>query len=146
MLLRLADEISRLKRKPDPLVVAMVDLDGFKRVNDEEGHEVGDAVLKAVAAALVGAARRADVVARYGGDEFVIVFPNTGQEGARAVGVRMIDRAREAARVVCSVIPVSASIGITTVQPDDEPIDVIRRVDAQLYAAKRAGGDRILHG
>jgi diguanylate cyclase (GGDEF)-like protein len=140
---RMDDELARRKRKLEPLTVAMVDLDGFKRVNDEEGHEAGDAVLKAVARALLSATRRADVVARYGGDEFLVLLPNTELEGARAVGARILDQARAAAREVCPVIPVAASIGITAVEVDDEPAEVVRRVDERLYAAKRAGGDRI---
>jgi diguanylate cyclase (GGDEF)-like protein len=141
---RMEDELARRKRKHEPLTVAMVDLDGFKRVNDEEGHEAGDAVLRAVARALLRATRRADVVARYGGDEFLVLLPNTDVEGARAVAARILDLSREAAREVCPVIPVSASIGITAVETDDEPADVVRRVDERLYAAKRAGGDRII--
>jgi diguanylate cyclase (GGDEF)-like protein len=140
---RLEDELARRKRKLEPLTVAMVDLDGFKRVNDEEGHEAGDAVLKVVALALLRATRRADVAARYGGDEFLVLLPNTDLEGARAVGARILDLSRAAAREVCPVIPVSASIGITAVEADDEPAEIVRRVDEHLYAAKRAGGDRI---
>jgi diguanylate cyclase (GGDEF)-like protein len=143
---RLADELARLKRKPALLTVAMVDLDGFKRVNDEEGHDAGDAVLKAVAGALMTATRRVDAVARYGGDEFVVLLPDTEPEGARAVGARMLDQARAAARNACPSIPVSASIGITALRPSDDPTEVIRRVDEQLYAAKRAGGDRLCVG
>jgi diguanylate cyclase (GGDEF)-like protein len=140
------DELARLRRKPSALTVAMVDLDGFKRVNDEIGHEAGDAVLKAVAAALLSATRKIDVVARYGGDEFVILFPNTEPEGARAVSTRILDQTREAARAACPSIPVTASIGSTVVLAGDEPAEVIRRVDEQLYAAKRAGGDRVYTG
>lgn len=140
---RLADELARLGRKSSSLTVAMVDLDGFKRVNDEIGHDAGDAVLKAVAQALIVATRKADVVARYGGDEFVVLLPNTETEGARAVGARILDHARDAARQVCPSIPVSASIGTTLALPQDDPMELLRRVDEQLYAAKRAGGDRI---
>jgi diguanylate cyclase (GGDEF)-like protein len=140
---RLEIELVRAERAPGTVTVAMVDLDGFKRVNDEIGHEAGDAVLKAVADALVAATRKGDVVARYGGDEFVVLLPNTDPDGARTVGVRMLDGAREAARRVCPSIPVSASIGTTTLRPSDDAAEVIRRVDEQLYAAKRAGGDRI---
>jgi len=143
---RLEDELARLKRKPVPVMVALVDLDGFKRVNDEIGHEAGDAVLKAVAGALLIATRKADVVARYGGDEFVILFPDTEPEGARTVSTRILDQAREAARGVCPQIPVTASIGTTLALPADEPAEIIRRVDEQLYAAKRAGGDRVYTG
>jgi diguanylate cyclase (GGDEF)-like protein len=140
---RLEAELERRRRKLEPLTVAMVDLDGFKRVNDEEGHEVGDEVLKAVAGALLHAMRRADVAARYGGDEFVVLLPNTDADGARAVAARILDLSRAAAREAVPAIPVSASIGVTEVRAEDGPADVIRRVDEELYAAKRAGGDRV---
>ena len=143
---RLGDELSRLRRKPVSLTVAMVDLDGFKRVNDEIGHDAGDEVLRAAARALQAATRKADVVARYGGDEFVIIFPDTETEGARSVAARILDQTREALRAVCPSIPVTASIGTTAVQASDEQADIVRRVDEQLYAAKRAGGDRVYSG
>jgi diguanylate cyclase (GGDEF)-like protein len=141
---RLEEELARLKRSPGVMTVAMVDLDGFKRVNDQEGHDMGDAVLRAVAGALLRATRKPDVVARYGGDEFVVLLPNTETDGAQAVGARIIDQARDAARSVCHAIPVSASIGTTLVRANDDPAEIIRRVDEQLYAAKRAGGDRMV--
>jgi diguanylate cyclase (GGDEF)-like protein len=141
---RLDEELARLKRSAGVMTVAMVDLDGFKRVNDQEGHDMGDAVLRAVAGALLTATRKADVVARYGGDEFVVLLPNTETEGARAVAARIIDQARDAARNVCHAIPVTASIGTTLVRASDDPAEIIRRVDEQLYAAKRAGGDRMV--
>ena len=124
----------------------MVDLDGFKHVNDELGHDKGDAVLKAVAAALLEATRRVDVVARYGGDEFVILLIGTDPEGTRVASVRILDQARNAARAACPQIPVSASIGTTAVHAGDDALAVIRRVDERLYAAKRAGGDRVESG
>jgi diguanylate cyclase (GGDEF)-like protein len=143
---RLESELLRARRVPSAVTVAMVDLDGFKRVNDEIGHEAGDAVLQAVAEALLAATRKTDVVARYGGDEFVIVLPSTDPEGARTVSQRMLEGSREAAHRVCPSIPVSASIGTTAFEADDTPAEIIRRVDVQLYAAKRAGGDRITIG
>lgn len=143
---RLSDELARLVRQPTSLTVAMVDLDGFKRVNDEVGHEAGDEVLRAVAKALLTATRKADVVARYGGDEFVVLLPNTDPEGARAVGARILDHARDAAKQTCPAIPVSASIGTTLARAGDDPAELLRRVDEQLYTAKRAGGDRLFGG
>jgi diguanylate cyclase (GGDEF)-like protein len=143
VLQRLEAELARLRRNPGVMTVAMVDLDGFKRVNDQEGHDMGDAVLRAVAGALLAATRKADVVARYGGDEFVLILPNTDREGAASSGARVIDQARYAARAVCPAIPVSVSVGATLVRENDDPAEVIRRVDEQLYAAKRAGGDRV---
>jgi len=143
---RLSDELARLVRQHSTLTVAMVDLDGFKRVNDEVGHDAGDEVLKAVAKALLVATRKADVVARYGGDEFVVLLPNTDADGVRAVGARMLDHARDAARATCPAIPVSASIGTTLARAGDDPAELLRRVDEQLYIAKRAGGDRLFAG
>jgi diguanylate cyclase (GGDEF)-like protein len=143
---RLSDELARLVRQPTSLTVAMVDLDGFKRVNDEVGHDAGDEVLKAVAQALLTATRKADVVARYGGDEFVVLLPNTDPEGARSVGARILDHARDAARRTCPAIPVSASIGTTLARAGDDPAELLRRVDEQLYTAKRSGGDRLFAG
>jgi diguanylate cyclase (GGDEF)-like protein len=143
---RLADELARLVRQPSSLTVAMVDLDGFKRVNDEVGHDAGDEVLKEVAKALLTATRKADVVARYGGDEFVVLLPNTDAEGVKAVGARILDHARDAARRSCPSIPVSASIGTTLARAGDDPAELLRRVDEQLYTAKRSGGDRLFAG
>jgi len=141
---RLDDELARLKRSGGALSVAMVDLDGFKRVNDVQGHDTGDAVLRAVAGALLTATRKVDVVARYGGDEFVVLLPNTDGEGARALATRILNQTRDAVRAVSPQIPVSASVGIASVAADDDPLEILRRVDEQLYAAKRAGGDRVL--
>ena len=72
--------------------------------------------------------------------------PNTEPEGAQTVGARILDQSRDAARSTCPGIPVSASIGTTAVRATDDPVEVIRRVDEQLYAAKRAGGDRVFTG
>jgi diguanylate cyclase (GGDEF)-like protein len=141
---RLEDELARVERSGVPLSLAMIDLDGFKRVNDEEGHDVGDALLRAVAAALLSATRKSDVVARHGGDEFLVLLPDTGLDAVDAVGERIIDHARAAARAVCPGIRVSASVGTAQVVRGDDPVSIIRRADEQLYAAKRAGGDRLM--
>jgi diguanylate cyclase (GGDEF)-like protein len=139
---RLEAVLARLGRTPGRLIVAMVDLDGFKRVNDEVGHDAGDAVLAAVAKGLLEATRKGDVVARYGGDEFLVLLPDSDAEGALAVGRRMLDAARHAA-AVCPQIPVAASIGVVQCQAGDGAAEVVRRADEKLYEAKRAGGDRI---
>ena len=130
-------------RKP---VVVFADLDNFKTVNDTFGHAEGDRVLTQVAALLKQTLRANDLIARYGGDEFVVLLPNTDPDGARSVGARILDHAREAARRVCPSIPVSASIGTTMARAGDDPAELLRRVDEQLYTAKRAGGDRLVAG
>lgn len=138
---RLAAELSRVQRG-GKLMLLMVDLDGFKRVNDEEGHDAGDKVLRAVGQALLGATRRADVVARYGGDEFVVLLPDTGPDGCRAVAARVVDHCRDVGRATFPAFPVTASVGITAASPQDDPASLIRRADEGAYAAKRSGGDR----
>jgi diguanylate cyclase (GGDEF)-like protein len=145
MLGRLDAELARMRRQPGTPMVAMIDLDGFKRVNDELGHDVGDALLRAVASALLTATRKVDVVARYGGDEFLVLLPLTAPEpeGARVVGARILEQVRKAARAVCPGVPVTASIGTTSLRQDDTALEAVRRVDERLYAAKRAGGDRL---
>jgi diguanylate cyclase (GGDEF)-like protein len=145
MMQRLEAELARMQRQPGTPMVAMIDLDGFKRVNDELGHDVGDALLRGVALALLNATRKVDVVARYGGDEFMVLFPLTAPEpdGARAVGPRILEQVREAARGICPAVPVTASIGATALRADDTAVEVVRRVDERLYVAKRAGGDRL---
>ncbi|HEX2675701.1 MAG TPA: GGDEF domain-containing protein [Polyangiales bacterium] len=138
---RLGSELARVHRG-GKLMVLMVDLDGFKRVNDEEGHEAGDKMLQAVAAALLKATRRSDVVARYGGDEFVVLLPDTGPEGCQAVAARVVDHARDVGRATFPAIPVTASVGIAEARVDDDAASLVRRADEGVYSAKRAGGDR----
>ncbi len=79
---RVRQETARAARSRSPLSVLMVDLDDFKRVNDEHGHQAGDRVLRAIAGALRAAVRTSDVVARYGGDEFVVLMPDTDADEA----------------------------------------------------------------
>jgi diguanylate cyclase (GGDEF)-like protein len=141
LMARLASELGRVQRG-GKLMLLMVDLDGFKRVNDEEGHEAGDKVLHAVAEALLRATRRSDVVARYGGDEFVVLLPDTGPEGCQAVAARIVDQARDVGRETFPAFPVTASVGIATATMQDDPTSLIRRADEGVYAAKRSGGDR----
>ena len=100
--LRMREEISRARRTGAPLACLLLDLDDFKAINDELGHQAGDGVLRKVAAALRGQLRDHDVVARYGGDEFVVLLPDADADGGRvvadriaaALAGRLLDRAR----------------------------------------------------
>ncbi len=139
--IRLEAELARVQRG-GKLMLLTVDLDGFKRVNDEEGHEAGDRVLQAVAQALLKATRRSDVVARYGGDEFVVLLPDTGPDGCQAVAARIVDHARDVGRETFPAIPVTASVGVAMAQPTDDAAGLTRRSDEGVYEAKRGGGDR----
>jgi GGDEF domain-containing protein len=107
-----------------PMAVVMIDLDQFKRVNDNHGHLEGDQMLQSVADALRRSTREVDVVGRYGGDEFVIVLPDTNQEEGRANAV-------------------TASAGLSIARPGDTVEVVLKRADDFAYSAKGKGGNRL---
>ncbi|MEI6623232.1 MAG: GGDEF domain-containing protein, partial [Actinomycetes bacterium] len=139
----LRQEVERARRGDVELAVVMVDLDGFKEVNDSYGHAVGDQVLRAVAQALEAAVRVTDVVGRYGGEEFLVLLPNVGLEQAlefaeqMRVGVRLIP-------VAFRPEPVTASFGVAQWTHGDNVASLVDRADDALYAAKRAGRDRVV--
>ncbi|SDO21221.1 diguanylate cyclase [Geodermatophilus sp. DSM 45219] len=119
-------------------VVCLVDLDGFKAVNDLSGHAAGDAVLQAVTAALTGVVRETDTVARLGGDEFAVLAEATEDDGERLAA-----RLRDAVAVVGAGSGVTASVGLTVVRPGNEGSEVLHRADQAMYRAKGAGGNRV---
>lgn len=127
----LVRELPRTRRRQQPLSILLLDLDGFKRYNDMYGHLAGDRLLVEVATSLAGAVRAGDVIARYGGDEFVIVLPNTPGETARRV-------ARELMRVVPSSVSLCAGVGC--VGADIDTVDkLLHAADVALGRAKTAG-------
>jgi len=125
--------------------VLMLDLDGFKRVNDALGHDAGDLLLRDIAAALTHEVRAVDLVARYGGDEFVVVLPDITAEGALPVAERVVAAVQRVGRARWASTPVTASVGIALCRSDDEIATLLRRADTQAYVAKRAGGDRYVY-
>jgi diguanylate cyclase (GGDEF)-like protein len=143
---RLREEYARAKRHQRPLSVIMVDLDGFKRINDEYGHDEGDQVLKRVAGILRGKVRAVDTVARFGGDEFVIVLSEAPKEIAEKVGLRILNE-MEGDLDVHGVV--SASLGIATNTFDGNPStdeeQLIRQADHAMLSAKRSGKNRVCH-
>ena len=143
---RVADELRRSHRYGAPTSLLMVDVDHLKRVNDEQGHAVGDRVIRQVAAAISGALRGSDFGARWGGDEFAIVAPNASTDAARRTAERLV--ARLAARSVADGDPpATVSIGIATFDPgrhdNADPEALVRAADAALYMAKTSGRNRI---
>jgi len=141
--LRLEEELSRYRRFNHPVSVVLLDLDGFKAVNDEFGHTVGDETLREVAQILMKHSRGINVVSRYGGDEFAVLLVETSKAGARLYA----DRIREV--VAKHLFPhgkvVTASFGVASL-PDDETgtaEDLFRASDDALYAAKRAGKNQV---
>ncbi len=127
-----------------PLAVAVVDLDGFKDVNDRSSHARGDEVLRAVATALRNALRGGDLVARYGGDEFVVLLPRTPSQAAAAALVRA---ARAVARLPVGLArAVTLSAGVTSARAGEDTAALLERADAAMYAAKRRGGNQVFVG
>jgi diguanylate cyclase (GGDEF)-like protein len=127
--------------RQQPYALVLVDVDHFKSVNDQLGHQAGDEVLQVVARVLDGAARPEDVTARYGGEEFAILLPGAGPLAAAEVA----ERARIALRAVSEPVRVTASFGVAGV-PDDtaEPTALIGAADNALLHAKRTGRDRVV--
>jgi diguanylate cyclase (GGDEF)-like protein len=137
--LRVEDE--RRRRGGTALSVAIFDIDHFKRVNDVHGHATGDAVLRHVAKALIAQARVTDLVARWGGEEFLAVLPGS-LDGA----VAFAERARQAiAGLACPPVEhVTISVGLAELAPAETPTEAIARADAHLYEAKRSGRNRVV--
>ena len=144
----LTTEVSRHQRYRTPLSVLLIDVDHFKRVNDTHGHDVGDSVLRGIASLLQGMVRRADLVARYGGEEMCVILPNTGSHGAAILAGRLraaIAALRHATSDGEGIV-VTASFGVTTVETEDTAVDaatMLRRADKALYAAKQGGRNRV---
>jgi diguanylate cyclase (GGDEF)-like protein len=143
----LAREFETATKHSWPLSVVFVDLDRFKQVNDGFGHQAGDAVLQTVAELLRDTLRESDIVARYGGDEFVLLLPGVDTEHANRVGVRVCEAARAArARAVDGrTVGITLSLGIVTCDSQnkfDSPKALLAAADSALYHSKRSGRDR----
>ncbi|KKM10862.1 hypothetical protein SY88_11460 [Clostridiales bacterium PH28_bin88] len=147
---RMEAEVERARRERQPISVVMCDIDHFKTVNDAYGHQAGDAVLREVARCLVSACRSYDIVGRYGGEEFLIVFPGTDACESMAIAERL--RAKVASLLVNAGdeqnIQITASFGVATVREESaESIDaLIGRADRALYCAKSKGRNRVCLG
>ncbi|MED5622269.1 GGDEF domain-containing protein [Ideonella sp. BN130291] len=138
-------EAAAAARTGQPLCIAMVDLDHFKAVNDRHGHLAGDAALRHVARMLRRTVRKSDWLARFGGEEFVVLMPGTGQALAEAAAERMRLAACQPGEARTGLATgLTVSIGVTQWQPG-EPIEVtLRRADEALYQAKHQGRDRVV--
>jgi len=143
MHVRVREEIARAKRDGQPLCCVLIDLDDFKRVNDELGHPAGDALLRRVADSLRAEVRPYDQVARYGGDEFVLVLPGTEEQVARAVAERVRVRVRDGAPRGAGGAIGNCSIGVSAWQPGMTADDLLAAADRALLLAKRTGKGRV---
>jgi diguanylate cyclase (GGDEF)-like protein len=142
---RLEMELARLRRG-HPLSLIMIDLDGFKRVNDRQGHLRGDALLVELADVLSTAVRETDLVGRYGGDEFLILLPDTQSPEAQLVAERVTNEVRRIGATYDAATPVTASSGIAVAVPTDSVHTLVQRADENAYRAKQAGGNRVVVG
>jgi diguanylate cyclase (GGDEF)-like protein len=140
---RMDEEIGRAMRTGGPLACMLIDLDNFKLVNDRYGHQAGDATLRAVVDALVGEFRAFDRVARYGGDEFVVILPNAELESAAAAASRALERLGSLSYLEELGSGVSASIGVAQWQPPMTTDDLLEACDDALLRAKRQGKGRV---
>ena len=141
---RLQAEADRAKRSEHLLALLMIDVDGFKRINDSHGHRVGDQVLKSVAAAIREAVRVYDVPTRYGGDEFAILLPDADTESAARVGRRILEKLAKAEmpeQMAKAGERVALSIGVSTFpRPAVDTAGLVESADSAMYDAKAAGG------
>ena len=131
-------------RRHTGVAALFVDLDGFKRINDTFGHDVGDAVLVEIARRLSECVRRSDTLARYGGDEYVMLLEElVSPEQAAAIGQRVLAGFAEPVPTVAGNLPVSASIGIRIATDNDDHDALLRAADTAMYDAKRNGPGEI---
>ena len=144
---KIYEEVQRWQRYQHPLSLAVLDIDFFKKINDNYGHQTGDKVLKIVASAVAKRLREVDFIARFGGEEFVLLLPETNAENALA----MLNRIREALanapfRYKQEKITITVSIGISEFKEGDNSEIVFARADQALYNAKETGRNKCCLG
>jgi diguanylate cyclase len=139
---RLLQEIQYHRRMGMPLAVLLMDIDHFKRINDLWGHAEGDAVLQTVAQRLLQGCRRTDFVGRYGGEEFVVLLPNTDAGGAEVMATKLLQAVAAQPSGQAGLVTISAGLFVDAAGA--EPDAVLQGADAALYAAKHAGRNRFV--
>jgi diguanylate cyclase (GGDEF)-like protein len=134
-------ELLRLRRYQTPISFVLFDIDHFKAINDSHGHETGDEILRQVAHAIAGSIRDTDLVARWGGEEFLVILPETSQAGALVCAEKI--RAKVQAVGDRVGFPVTISGGVYQPSPGETMSEVVARADARLYDAKNSGRNRV---
>jgi diguanylate cyclase (GGDEF)-like protein len=142
--LRLREEISRSSRFGHAFSLLMIDIDGFKKFNDEYGHPKGDAVLRALGALMRSASREGDVPCRVGGEEFAFILPETGKADGLVFAERFRRRVESSVMAPDSLNPITVSIGVAAFPQDGRNSDeIVWASDEALYESKRAGRNRV---
>jgi len=139
---RFEEEFEKFKRLKKKVSCIMADIDNFKAVNDSYGHLAGDQVLKAISRRIRNTVRAYDILGRYGGEEFLIIMPDTSVEDARELAERIRTRVKEE---TVNNATITLSLGVVCVEESDRSVDdIIRRADQNLYKAKKDGKDRVV--
>lgn len=140
-------ELARAERMGGQVCLAMLDIDDFKHINDQHGHDTGDAALRHLAEVARSALRAHDSVARYGGEEFVIVMPDTQIEEAEQIVTRLQRQLTiEYFMQGDQKLLITFSAGVTQIDPAETPADALKRADQAMYLAKRSGKNRVVRG
>lgn len=138
---RIEEEFEKFKRLKKNVSCIMADIDNFKAINDSFGHQVGDQALKEISHRIRNTIRAYDILGRYGGEEFLIIMPDTSLDDARGLAERIRTRVREEP---INNATVTLSLGVVCVQESDRSVDdIIRRADQNLYKAKKGGKDQV---
>jgi diguanylate cyclase (GGDEF)-like protein len=147
LLERLKQESSRSERSGHPLGMAMLDLDFFKRINDAHGHDIGDKVLVEASRVMHAAMREHDICGRWGGEEFLFLFPDTSLSSSAQVMERVLANIREISiQHKDTELKITASAGVAQQRPAESYSDTINRADRALLRAKRDGRDQLHYG
>jgi diguanylate cyclase (GGDEF)-like protein len=136
------EAIERQRRTTAPSSVLLIDVDHFKRINDQLGHAKGDSVLKAMVSLIRKRARKLDLLFRIGGEEFMLLLPDTREADAAAVAEQLCASIAQSA--LLEGHPVTASIGVSELHPGESLDSWMKRADDAMYAAKKAGRDRVV--
>lgn len=136
-------EVERARRYRHPMSLIMIDLDDFKAVNDDYGHLAGDKVLQSTAALIASAVRKTDLIGRFGGEEFIVILPESDTEDAATVAERIRANLNRTARINHGTRLLSASLGTATLAAADTFGTLFSRADSALYLAKSKGKNRV---
>ena len=138
----LSDAIERLRRNSTPTSLLLIDVDGFKSINDQFGHAKGDSVLKEIVSLIAKRSRKLDLLFRIGGEEFMLLLPDTKEAAAAVVAEQL--RASIAESRLLDDRQLTVSIGVSELQPGESPDSWMKHADDALYAAKKAGRNRVV--